>query len=140
VNRVVVDASVAVKWVVRESGRESLVEEALRLLDAIASGRVGVRQPPHWLAEVAAVLARVAPDIATRSIAVLQSMELPVVDEVEMYERACALAIGLRHHVFDTLYHAVAQSVPDAIFITADDAYHRKAHHLGAIQHLRHFA
>jgi predicted nucleic acid-binding protein len=137
VTRVVVDASVAVKWVLAESGREPLADEALGLLDAIASGRLSAHQPPHWLAEVAAVLARLAPEVAARSVAILHSMEIPVVDAVEVYERACALSVRLRHHLFDTLYHAVAQTLPDTVLVTADDHYHRKAKALGAIRHLR---
>lgn len=84
------------------------------------------------------MLARLAPDVSARSIALLHSMEIPVLDDVEVYERACALSIRLRHHLFDTLYHAVAQSLPDTVLVTADDHYHRKAKALGAIRHLRH--
>jgi hypothetical protein len=33
-------------------------------------------------------------------------------------------------HLFDTLYHAVALSVPGAVLVTADRRYFAKAEHL----------
>jgi hypothetical protein len=44
------------------------------------------------------------------------------------------LAIRLNHHVFDTLYHAVALSVPQTTLVTADETYYRKAQAFGAIR------
>jgi predicted nucleic acid-binding protein len=46
------------------------------------------------------------------------------------------LAIDLGHHLFDTLYHAVALE-SEACLVTADDRYHRKAEALPGIRHLR---
>jgi hypothetical protein len=40
--------------------------------------------------------------------------------------------------LFDTLYHATALEY-DARLVTADDRYHRKAHTLPGIIHLRDF-
>jgi predicted nucleic acid-binding protein len=45
------------------------------------------------------------------------------------------MAIELRHHLFDTLYHAVALE-RGASLVTADDAYFRKAYRLGGIVRL----
>jgi hypothetical protein len=41
------------------------------------------------------------------------------------------------HHLFDTLYHAVALEHEDALLVTADDRYYRKAEHYGTIAVLR---
>jgi predicted nucleic acid-binding protein len=49
------------------------------------------------------------------------------------YHRAIALATQLNHHLFDTLYHALALETPSAVFITADRRYFDKAQHLGRI-------
>ena len=63
----VVDASVAVKWFVAGDWalQEDHVDNALALLQATAQGSIQLLQPPHFLAEVAAVLARLKPRSAT---------------------------------------------------------------------------
>jgi predicted nucleic acid-binding protein len=57
----------------------------------------------------------------------LHAMEFPVSDGAAVYQRACELAVALRQHVFDTLYHAVALSRPDGVLLTADEQYYRRA-------------
>jgi predicted nucleic acid-binding protein len=56
-----------------------------------------------------------------------------------IYRRAVELAIGLSHHLFDTLYHATALE-NEAVMITADRRYHDKAAHLGRIMLLEQLA
>ena len=56
--RVVVDASVALKWFFRTHDDEADVEHALDLLRGVADDRVSLVQPVHFIAEVAAVLVR----------------------------------------------------------------------------------
>jgi predicted nucleic acid-binding protein len=48
-----------------------------------------------------------------------------------------ARAIETNHHLFDTLYHAVALENEDALLVTADDRYHMKAERYGMIAALR---
>jgi len=132
-----IDASVAIKWLFDDPGRESHVDTALALLERVSDGRIAVRQPALWLGEVAAVAARVDAHMAPHAIRLLHAMELPVLDDVEVYERAVGLAASLGHHLFDTLYHAVALVSPEATFITADSAYYRRAARLGSIQLLK---
>jgi hypothetical protein len=62
--RVVLDASVVVKWALPEPDREANVPQALHLLAGIKDGHLEPIQPPHWLAEVAAVVTRLRPEIA----------------------------------------------------------------------------
>jgi predicted nucleic acid-binding protein len=50
---------------------------------------------------------------------------------------AVRLAIETNHHLFDTLYHAVALEHEDAILVTADDRYYKKAERHGTIAALR---
>lgn len=130
--RVVVDASVAVKWALPEVEREPDVPQALQLLAAIRDGRIEPIQPPHWLAEVAAVVTRLRPRIVEPTIDLLDALELPVVADVAIYRRASRLSAVLDHHLFDTLYHAVALE-RDAVLVSADARYVRKARSLGAI-------
>ncbi len=130
--RVVVDASIVVKWILPDSEREAPTAKALALLRAIRAGDVEPLQPPHWLAEVAAVLARLRPEIAESTLDLLDALELPVAADLAIHRRAARLAAELGHHLFDTLYHAVALE-RDALLITADSRYHRKALRLGSI-------
>jgi len=130
--RVVVDASVVVKWALPEIEREPDVPQALRLLAAIRDGEVEPIQPPHWLAEAAAVITRLRPEIAEPTIDLLDALGLPVAEDVAIYRRASRLAADLGHHLFDTLYHAVALE-RDALLVSADGRYVRKARPLGAV-------
>ena len=63
----VVDASVIIKWLLQDSGRESATEHATELMRAVVLGEVEVLQPFHWLAEVAAVAAPRVPRNFRRS-------------------------------------------------------------------------
>jgi predicted nucleic acid-binding protein len=129
----VVDASVVVKWLLPQREDEADVEQALTLLEGVRTGRVHVHQPVHWLAETAAVLVQLSPTTAAADVADLYAMNLPVEGGPEVYLVACELARALNHHVFDTLYHAVALTLPDTVLVTADARYERNARRRGAI-------
>ena len=130
--KLVVDASVVVKWFLPDASREPDADRAAALLRAIGEGRVDLLQPSHWLAEVAAVIARLRPKIAAEAIDLLDSMELATAADAELYKRASRLAQELDQHLFDTLYHALALE-NDALLVTSDDRYLRKAGRLGNI-------
>lgn len=132
----VVDASVIIKWLFNDPEREANTEQATALMAAVVRGEHSVVQPRHWLIEVAAVMARETPERAEQDLVLLDAMALPVREDFAVLTRACSLAIDLEHHLFDTLYHAVALE-SDACLITADDRYHHKAKVLPGIQHLR---
>jgi predicted nucleic acid-binding protein len=131
-DKIVVDASVALKWFFQED--EDHNDEAIALL-------VGYQliQPPHFIAEVAAVLARKNPIEADLDLADLLEIEMAIADEPTIYQQAIRLSIDLNHHLFDTLYHAVALETNGALLITADNVYYEKAKHLGRIKLLADF-
>ena len=131
----VIDASVIVKWFFPDPAREPHSDRALTLLEGVREGQVEPLQPPHWFAEVAAVIARLDPKLAGTAIDLLDAMELPVSGEPAIYKRAAVLANKLNQHLFDTLYHAVALE-HDAMLISADRRYYRAARHLGRIVYL----
>ena len=58
---VVLDASVIVKWIFSDRAEEAHSFQALQILQLIKESRVTVVQPPHWLAEAAAVVVRLDP-------------------------------------------------------------------------------
>ena len=135
----VVDASVAVKWFLGHRQVEAHVGEADAILLSIGAGRARMVQPPHFLAEVAAVLARVRPATAGEDLRHLQAVEWEVAEWPEIYTTAIELSGRLRHHLFDTLYHAVALLTEEATLVTADEAYHDKACGEGSIARLGDF-
>lgn len=131
----VLDASVIVKWFFPDPVREPEGDRALSVLEGIRQGGVEPLQPPHWLAEVAAVVARLDPKIVGQTIDLLDAMEFLVISESAVYKRAAMLASDLNQHLFDTLYHAVALE-RQAVLISADRRYYAEARHLGRIIYL----
>lgn len=131
-NVVVLDASVILKWLFNDPVRESQTREATTLMENIVDGRLEVLQPIHWEIEVAAVLARKTRDTAEANVRLLAALNLAVANDSEILLRACRLSVELDHHLFDTLYHAVALE-RGAVLVTADEHYLRKALHMGHI-------
>ncbi len=135
----VLDASVIIKWLLADPVRESDTESATALVVATGNGRYDIVMPPHWLAEVSAVLCRLSPRTAVGDVETLLLLEWPVVGDPAIYRRAAGLSLRLRHHLFDTLYHAVALE-RGATLVTADRAYWRKAAGQGRITLLEDFS
>lgn len=137
---VVVDASVALKWFFRDRADESRTEDALAILGAVDAQRLTMIQPPHFVAEVAAVLAREKPDGAHRDLADLQQIDWRIHKGEDVYRQSIDLAIESRQHMFDTLYHAVALRMSEATLVTADRRYFRRAQNFGRITLLGEFS
>ena len=125
--KLVVDASVAVKWFFRHRDNEPDIDLAPVLLDSVTGARNRLLQPPHFVAEMMAVLARETPESAERDLRDLLKLSITTSADAAVYARAVRLAIDLDHHLFDTLYHALALESADATFVTADRRYLRKA-------------
>lgn len=136
----VVDASVAIKWFFRLRADERNIDAALQLLRGVVDDRVKLIQPPHFIAEMAAVLAREMPDTAEASLNSLLDIEMRLVGGEDIYRTAVALSVRLQHHLFDTLYQAVALESVDGVLVTADERYFRKASGFGRIALLADFA
>lgn len=134
---IVLDASVILKWLMEDPLREPDTDKASALMESIVKGELEILQPVHWLAEVAAVVARLTPSTAIRDVELLAALELPSSDEPNVIGRATSLVIETGNHLFDTLYHAVALEHEDATLVTADDRYFAKAKRCGRITTLR---
>jgi predicted nucleic acid-binding protein len=133
---VVLDASVILKWLLEDPAREPDTEKAFALVESVVIGRLEILQPVHWLAEVAAVAARLVPQTAVGDVEMLAAFEFPTTDNPNVIRRATSLAIQTNHHLFDTLYHAVALEHEDALLVTADERYYGKAEGFGTIRTL----
>ena len=123
----VVDASVAVKWFVLFSPAEANADMAVAILQGVGAGAAYLVQPPHFIAEVAAVLARLKPEKAAADLIELLHIPQRLVESPEVYDTALELAKEFKHHLFDTLYHAVALHTPGSTLVTADKVYLNKA-------------
>ena len=114
----VVDASVALKWFVREN----LHKEAMRLLDHIEP----LQAPDLIVAEVTNIawkkcIRRESTRSQAEAIATAIRQYVPVLhSSTELNERALEIALALNHPVYDCLYIACAEKT-DAILITADE-------------------
>ena len=133
------DASVAIKWLFRWNDEEDDVRAALLLLQGVREGHLVMVQPPHFVAEVASVVAREAGASAKSLLADVLDLKMQIEASAETYRRAVALSQRLSHHLFDTLYHAVALETPGAVLVTADERYHRAARGEGCIVRLSEF-
>lgn len=136
--RLVVDASVALKWFLPPSRGEQNFAEAVLVGQTIEKANGALLAPIHWLLEVVAVLARSEPQLVDPALLLLSEMRPIVVADPHVLRRAADLATALDHHLFDTLYHAVALET-GATLVTADERYFGRARHLGSIAMLRDF-
>ena len=135
--RLVIDASVSIKWFVR-SENERNVPKAVEILKGIGDNQISIIQPPHWMAETISVLSRLQSEKVNRAIDLLDAMEIPVKSETTVFKLASRLARDLDHHLFDTLYHALALQ-EDVTLVTADRRYFNKAVEIGSINMLADF-
>ena len=138
--KLVVDASVALKWFFHDrAGKaeaDAAAAAALDILQGFMNGRHSLIQPAHFQAEVCAVLARKAPDRMEHHLANLRALGLGSRNDDSIYWRAMQLSTHLNHHLFDTLYHALALETDGAVLVTADETYFRKAAALGRLMSL----
>jgi predicted nucleic acid-binding protein len=130
---VVVDGSVAIKWFVSVKPDEEHADRALRILEQTVRGSMRMVQPPHFIAEVVAVLARLKPDVVQEDLFDLLHIEHQTLDTPQTYATAVTLATRHQLHLFDTLYHAVALQTPGATLVTSDARYFAKARAEGRI-------
>ena len=119
-----------------DPAREPDTDKAFALVESVVSGRLEILQPVHWLAEVAAVAARLAPQTAVADVEMLAAFEFPITDDPNVIRRATGFAVETNRHLFDTLYHAIALEHKEALLVTADDRYYGKAKGYGKIRTL----
>jgi predicted nucleic acid-binding protein len=116
-SRLVVDASVAAKWLVPEP----LSDKALAILD----GANDLIAPDLFLPEVGNILWKkvragdLTEPMAVERFRAVQGMGIRLVATVSLALRALTLALKTGRTVYDTLYLALAES-EDCPFVTAD--------------------
>ncbi len=136
--KIVIDASVVIKWLLNDDPEEHDVDKAEAILALLTAGTAQAFQPLHWRAEALSVVARKAPEKIGPACTLLFSVPVQTVEGIETYRKAAELAAEFKHHLFDTFYHAVGLEY-GATLITADDRYFAKALRLGNIKLLTNF-
>lgn len=120
--RLVIDASIAIKWVVQEEGSEAAL--ALRT-------RAELIAPDLMIAECANILWKkverneVSKSEALIAARLLQRADVDILSTRNLLEPATRLAIELEHPAYDCIYLALAIEM-DCRFGTADKAFVRK--------------
>ncbi len=134
----ILDASVAAKCVL-PSQEESLVDEAIRLLDAYQKGKISFIVPDLFWAELGNVLwnavrrKRITKETAENALAFVQARNFPTLPTPPLLGAALTLAITHGRTVYDCLYIILASRI-GAVFITADE---RLANSMSAHQPVR---
>jgi predicted nucleic acid-binding protein len=122
VSRFVIDASIAIKWVVEEDGTPEAL--ALRRQAALIA-------PELLVGECANILWKkvqrdeLAKDEALLAARLLQAANLELVPMRSLFETATRMAIELDHPAYDCVYLALA-SESQCQFVTADERLVRK--------------
>jgi predicted nucleic acid-binding protein len=112
----VVDASVAIKWIVEEPGSDEALALRRRDLAAPALLRIEAANVLRTLAARGAMDASNARNL----FGFLQTAPVAIVDHDDALEsRALELALDLKHSVYDCLYLALAERM-ERTLVTAD--------------------
>lgn len=128
----VLDASVCLKWYLADDFPEPDSAIARDLLERVVSGGINLHQPAIWRSEVIAVIARKLPAETAQFVHELCEFVVATNDSAALLARAGSLSTSLNHHLFDTIYHALAIEYGIDL-VTADEHYYRKARGLGSI-------
>jgi len=125
VSLVIVDASVAVKWYLPETG-ESLVSEALALLDKYEREEVRFAVPDLFYAETASAIwkavrvGRALRAFGDHALILLMQRKFPTVPTLKLLDNAFQIAADHGRSVYDSLYVALAVQTTSQL-ITADE-------------------
>jgi predicted nucleic acid-binding protein len=125
----VVDASVALKWV--------LLEPDSPLADALLRIEPNLFIPDFWLGEATNVLwvqvrrKLLTPDEARQGLALLRELIPPTpTTGMDLHEAALEIGIAINHSTYDTLYLAFAIAMGATGLVVADGGFvrHTRAH------------
>ena len=117
----IIDASVALKWLVEEEGSDGATALQEDDLAAPSLLRIEVANVLRTLA----VRGMVTPEDALRRLALLQATPLRIVDLDDALEgRALEMALDLSHPVYDCIYLALAERMERRL-VTADGRFVR---------------
>ncbi|MFA6020232.1 MAG: type II toxin-antitoxin system VapC family toxin [Rhodospirillales bacterium] len=118
----VIDASVAIKWVIEEEGS----------LQALTLRQSRLFAPDIWCSECANVLWKsyqrqsLTLEEAVTAAALLESADIEIISSRPLMERAVRMAVEIGHPVYDCVYVLAAIDL-DMPLVTADERLQAKA-------------
>jgi predicted nucleic acid-binding protein len=121
----VLDASVAAKWFL-PSAQETLTDEAQRLLEDFAKGRVRFLAPDLFWPEFGNVLwkavrlGRISRETAEVALATLEEAKITTAPASSLLKDSFAIAVTFGRSVYDCTYVALAVA-SNTTFLTADE-------------------
>ena len=119
----IVDASVAVKWVLRESDSD--------IARTIAAGDMRLLAPDLIILELANALRKavsaqsITRDYAVQSLAGIRRVFDPLITIADFIDEAISLAIDLKHPIYDCVYLVTSRRL-GAPLVTADTTFAAK--------------
>lgn len=125
VSTYILDASVAAKWFL-PSAAETYVEQAVRILEGYASGRIQLLVPDLFWSEAgnifwtAARLGRMSRKSAKEATASLLAQHIPTSPSFPLLQPAFDIATSFNRTVYDAVYVALAVS-HNRTLLTADE-------------------
>jgi predicted nucleic acid-binding protein len=124
-NRLVVDASVAAKWLLPPSD-EPHVNQAVRLIEDYVDRKIKIFVPDLFWVEVGNLLwnaarrRRCTLDHATNALNRITAQKFPTIASLFILRSAFAIANAHSRTVYDCLYIALAEAL-EVDFVTADE-------------------
>ena len=124
-NRLVVDASVAAKWLLPTSN-EPHINQAVELLEDYVDEKIEILVPDLFWVEVGNLLwnaarrGRCTPDHALNALDKVTTQKFPTVETHFVLRSAFEIATKYNRTVYDCLYVALAEAL-QAEFVTADE-------------------
>lgn len=121
----VLDASVAVKWVLSDT-LEPLSREADHLLRQYGAGQIDLLVPDVFWSEVANALwksarrGKISAQTAREALEMMLAHDLPTIPARKVLRRATSIALQFDRAVYDSIYIAVAEARRTQM-ITADE-------------------
>ncbi|HEX3897518.1 MAG TPA: hypothetical protein VHW73_15085 [Rudaea sp.] len=135
-NRLVLDIATCLHWFFSDPNKRGEARSARQILSYVRDEQIGLVQPAVWATTlVGELVAFGLRDSATAAEEVV-GMQVKVDNGPATLRHAVELANQLNRPVLQTIYHATALQ-NDICLITADEAYFRRANHLGNILRLR---
>jgi predicted nucleic acid-binding protein len=125
VNRVVVDASVAAKWLLPPAN-EPFTEKAIQMLERYVSREIQILVPDLFWVETgnllwnAARTGRCTHDEAKNALEKVTAQKFPTVPSLVILDSAFEIARSCGRTVYDCLYVALAEAF-EAELVTADE-------------------
>ena len=136
--RLVIDASVALKWYLAD---EDLQEEAVGILNSYGQGLIELVAPnilPYEIfnaLRMAERLARIEPEITENSFQTFLDLGIELVDPFSDYPEVLALARAHTSSIYDAAYLCVAETM-GLYLVTADKRLFNSTKSLGSVKWL----